>query len=434
MALKDSFPRVPGPGRKRILIRQLTALAVIAVFVAGAIVFIRSRNGDSDGGARTLRLPAATETGDGPVSHISFLQRLIPPATERASGPAAPRSLADLARRLPLERAVAQVFLLGMNGKDSSAPIFQELKRLDIGGLVLDGRNYDSAQQLAGLTGQLRTAARRARHLPPWLMAEQDGGDYSQFPDLPPAHAPGDFRKPADAAAAMTGAVRTLKALGLNGLLEPDLDVSGADGALGTQAPSDDPNAVADYARRTVASCRKLSILCAAKHFPGIGSASTPTDEGPAQIGLPISQLMQRDVVPFQAAIKAGISALVVGEGLYEPDSFVTPAALSSNIIQGLLRKRLRFGGLAITDDLADPGVSSFAQIPDAAVAAVKAGADMVYVSGGLSDQEAAYTAVLNAVRSGQISETRLRQSLLRVLLAKRGYRLLVARALKKVG
>jgi beta-N-acetylhexosaminidase len=134
---------------------------------------------------------------------------------------------------------------------------------------------------------------------------------------------------------------------------------------------------------------------------------------------------MSRDVVPFAAAIKAKIPGIVVGEGLYETDDFVTPAALSTKIIDGLLRKRLRFGGVAITDDLADPGVSSFAQIPDAAIDAVKAGADMVFISGGLSDQEAAYTAVLNAVRSGEIPESRVRQALLRVLLTKSGYGLI---------
>src|SRR5205814_578628 len=81
-----------------------------------------------------------------------------------------------------------------------------------------------------------------------------------------------------------------------------------------------------------------------------------------------------------------------------EPDSVVAPAALSTAVIDNLLRKRLRFGGLAITDDLADPGVSTFAQVPDAAVQALQAGADMVYISGDLGDQEAAYNAVLNAV------------------------------------
>jgi beta-N-acetylhexosaminidase len=430
MAVKDSFQPVrgPRPSRRRILIRQITAIVAVAVIAGAAIWFIRSR-GDDGTSTTSLNLPAATGNGDGPASRVSFLERLIPPPPSRVSGPAAPRSLADLARRLPLERAVAQLFMFGFSGKDSTAPIFQELKRLDIGGLVLDGGNYDSAQQLAALSGQLTAAAASAKHLPPWVMAEQDGGDYSQFPDLPPAQPAGGYKGAADAAAAFTSAATTLKALGLNGLLEPDLDVAGGSevpSAPGAQALSDDPDEVADYARRTVAACRQLKILCAAKHFPGLGSASTPTDEGTAQVGLPLDQLIQRDVVPFQAAVKAGISAILVGEGLYEPDDFVTPAALSSKIIGNLLRKRLRFGGLAITDDLSDPGVSSLSQIPDAAVDAIKAGADMVYISGELSDQEAAYTAVMNAVRSGEITEAQVRQSLLRVLVAKGGYGLLV--------
>jgi beta-N-acetylhexosaminidase len=419
MAPKDSF---------RAMRRRIAAIVVLAVVVAVGIVVVRSHSGSK---AETLTLPAATGDGDsGPATHVSFLEKLIPPPAEKIpSGPAAPRSIADLARRLPLDRAVAQLFLLGFTGKDSTAPIFQELQMRDVGGLVLDGRNYDSAQQLAALTAGLSATAKNAQHVPPWLMAEQDGGDYSQFADLPPTHPPGDFHDARGAAAAMTEAATTLRSLGINGLLEPDLDVSAADGVLGKQAFSEDPSAVADYARRVVASCRQLRLFCAAKHFPGIGAADTPTDEGSAQVGLSMAQLMQRDVVPFAAAIKAGIPGLVVGEGLYEPDSFVTPAALSSNIIGGLMRKRLRFGGLAITDDLADPGVSSFAQIPDAAVEAIKAGADMVYISGGLSDQEAAYAAVLNAVRSGNLPETRVRQALLRVLLTKQGYGLIVAQS-----
>lgn len=426
MAVKDSFPAV----RRRVLIRQLVAVLAIAVVVGGTIAFIRSRGGDNAG--TTLELPAATGNGDGPASRISFLERLIPPPPERVSGPAAPRSLADLARRLPLDRAVAQLFLFGFRGKDASAPIFQELQRLDIGGLVVDGGNYDSAQQLAGLISQLTAAAANSKHLPPWVLAEQDGGDYSQFTDLPPALAPAGYKQSAqNAAAAMAGAATTLKALGINGLLEPDLDVSDIESPLGTRAFSDDPDAVADYARRTIAACRQLVMLCAPKHFPGIGAADNVTDEGTAQVGLSLNQLIARDVVPFEAAIKAGVSAIVVGEGLYEPDDFVTPAALSQKIIGDLLRKRLRFGGLAITDDLADPGVSSLAQIPDAAVQAIKAGADMVWISGELSDQEAAYTAVLNAVRRGEISEERVRQSLLRVLVAKGGYSLLVTQTRK---
>jgi beta-N-acetylhexosaminidase len=370
--------------------------------------------------------PAAGDGQSEPASHVSFLQKLIPPAPRRVSGPAVPRSIADLARRMPLERAVAQLFLLGFDGKDSTAPIFTELQRLELGGVVFDGRNYTSPQQLAGLAGEVSAVATRAGHVPAWVMAEQDGGDYSQFPDLPPLQAPGDFHTAAGASTALVEGITALKALGFNGMLEPDLDVSGQDGsAVGTQALSQDPAVVADYARRTVAACLALRMFCAAKHFPGIGAASSPTDQGPAQVGLSLAALERRDVVPFAAAIKAGIPGILVGEGLYEPDSFVTPAALSKAIIGDLLRKRLRFGGLAITDDLADPGVSTFAPAPDAAVQALQAGADMVYISGSLGDQEAAYTAVLNAARSGKVSEARVRQALLRVLLTKQGYGLL---------
>jgi beta-N-acetylhexosaminidase len=421
MAVKDSFQRMR-PSRRRIVMRQLVGIAVLALLAGGVLVALT--RGDDTPVERVLP-PAGGGGSSGPASHVSFLQRLIPPPPSAVKGPAAPRSIADLARRLPLERAVAQLFLLGFTGKDATAPVFGQLKRLDIGGLVVDGRNYDNAQQLAGLSGQLKAAATNAAHLPPWILAEQDGGDYSQFSDLPPTHPPGDFHSAAGAAAALAEAATTLKALGVNGLLEPALDVSGESGALGARAFSGDPALVADYARRSVAACRQLALFCAAKHFPGIGAADIPTDEGPAQIGLSAAQLEQRDLVPFAAAVKAGIPAIVVGEGLYEPDNFVTPAALSQRMIGGLLRKRLRFGGVAMTDDLADPGVSSFAQIPDAAVQAVKAGADMVYISGALSDQEAAYTAVLNATRRGAIPEARVRQALLRVLITKRGYGLL---------
>jgi beta-N-acetylhexosaminidase len=422
MAVKDSFQRMR-PSRKRIVVRQLVGIAVLALLAGGGVVALT--RGDDKPVPRVLPPAAGDGSSSGPASHVSFLQRLIPPPPSAVKGPAAPRSIADLARRLPLDRAVAQLFLLGFSGKDATAPVFEELKRLDVGGVVVDGRNYDNAQQLAGLTGQLAAATTNATHLPPWIMAEQDGGDYSQFTDLPPTHPPGDFHSAAGAAAALTEAATTLKALGVNGLLEPALDVSGASGALGPRAFSGDPARVADYARRTVAACRQLTLFCAAKHFPGIGAADIPTDEGPAQVGLSAAQLAQRDLVPFAAAVKAGIPGIVVGEGLYEPDNFVTPAALSQKMIGGLLRKQLRFGGVAITDDLADPGVSSFAQVPDAAVQAIKAGADMVYISGALSDQEAAYTAVLNATRSGAIPEARVREALLRVLITKRGYGLL---------
>ena len=90
-----------------------------------------------------------------------------------------------------------------------------------------------------------------------------------------------------------------------------------------------------------------------------------------------------------------------------------------------LLRRDLHFKGVAITDDLADPAITAIHTVPDAAVRAVRVGVDMLYISGGVGDQQAAYVAVLRAVRRGRIPRRRLNQAVGRILLAKQDYDLI---------
>ena len=371
--------------------------------------------------------PEASGRGSERRATTSFLSQLIPPEREEVSGPRVPRSLGDLAKRLPIDRAVAQLFVFGFEGKDLGGPVFEELRRLDLGGVMLQGRNYSDPQQLAAMAGEFGVVARGAGHIPPWVFAEQDGGELSPFPELPPAAAPGEFDSVDEAAAAVGEAAVALRALGISGLLAPSLNVQPGEsgGVLGAQPFPGEPAEVADYGAAVAKSCRDARMLCAGKHFPGLGAASLPTDEGPAQVGLSMEQLGARDLVPFRNAFRAGLPAVVIGHGLYELDDFVTPASISSRVIGGLLRRRMRFDGVAMTDDLADPGVSTFAPVPEAAVQAVQAGADLIYISGPLGEQVAAYTAVLDAVRRGEIGTDRVRRSLMRLVLAKRAVGLL---------
>src|SRR6185295_12505596 len=104
----------------------------------------------------------------------SFLTRIIPAQadTEPAqTGPQVPSSVADLARRLPLERKVAQLFLFGFQGTDLNAEIFQRLRRLDLGGIVLDKANYTGDPSLLGqMGGEARVISQQERHVPPWVL------------------------------------------------------------------------------------------------------------------------------------------------------------------------------------------------------------------------------------------------------------------------
>ena len=397
----------------------MVALAVLAA-AAGALV---ARDGDEGDGT----VPEAGRQAPG--GRASFLARVIPPPPaprDESAGKGVPRSVRELAGRLPLERKVAQLFLLGFAGQDLTGPIFRQFRRLDIGGMVIGPDNYAGPQQLAQLAGEAIVISRQERNVPPFVMAAQEGGEFNSFPDLPPPTAAADLPDVETAVREAELAGGTLKPLGVNGVLGPVVDVGLADDpAVGARAFSDQPGRVAAYARAVVEAYRRTKVFAAAKHFPGLGSASQPTEEGPANVGLSLAELRRRDLVPFRAAIKAGVPGVLVGHGLYAADDFVTPASLSRRITTGLLKRELGFKGVAIADDLADPPISALSDVPEAAVTALKAGADMLYVSGSAGDQQAAYVTVLRAARSGEIPRKRLNDALARVLSAKRDYGLI---------
>ena len=391
----------------------LVAMAVVGV---GGALALRSGGGK----APLLLPPASGAAGGGPVSHRSFLERVIPTPAERTTGPAVPRNLTDLAHRLPLERKVAELFIFGFTGTGPSAPIFGDLAKLDIGALSITADNYSDPQQLVSLTSFATRMARRHGHVPPWLLTEQDGGDFSELSDFPPTDAPSDIKSINQAAAEAAQAAASLRRLGINGVLGPDVDVdTGEGGAYSKLAYSDVPAEVARYTGVTVEAYAREKMLTTPKHFPGLGAAAQPTDDGPANVGLSLQQLAARDLVPFKAAFSSGSQGVMLGHGLYSTDDFVTPASQSTTLATTVLRQDMRFNGVAVTDDLESPAIAGSQSVPDAAVAAIKAGADMVWISGPRSDQTAAYLAVLNAARHGEISADRIESAVLRILQTK---------------
>ena len=116
---------------------------------------------------------------------------------------------------------------------------------------------------------------------------------------------------------------------------------------------------------------------------------------------------------------------MVLSHALYPMNDFTVPGSLSRVVATDLLRGGVGFEGVAITDDLADPAITVAYSVPDAAVRAVRAGADMLFISGPAGDQQAAYATVLRAARRGRIPRRRLDEAIGRILVAKRNYGLI---------
>ena len=397
-------------------------VAVVALGAAIAGVMVGARQGDE------AERGAVMGRAERPLEQVSFLAKIIPArgGRDRARGPRVPRSVADLARRLPVERKVAQLFLFGFEGTDLNAEIFRRLRRLDLGGIVLARSNYADPALLGQLGGEARVIAADEGHVPPWVLATQDGGEFNSLPGLPPPQAPADLNSADEAEVQASRTATTLRGLNVTGVLGPVADVGSESGsALGARVYSDDPEEVAGYADAVVHAYRGARLFSAAKHFPGLGAADQSTALGPATVGLELDELRERDLLPFRAAIEAGVPGVVLSHALYPVNDFTQPGSLSRSIATDLLRRELGFAGVAITDDLADPAISTTYSVPEAAVLALTAGADMLFVSGPDGDQQAAYAAVLRAVRSGRIPRRRLDQALQRVLFVKEDYGLI---------
>jgi beta-N-acetylhexosaminidase len=391
------------------------AVAILAlVTLSGIAIGTYNLVRDDDPGVEAVFNPGPEQLPARP----SVLARYIPPAARTARIPGPVVRLAD---RLSLEDKVAQLFIFSFEGQDVSSPVMGKLARMNLGGLLLRKQNYQSFEQLRALTDEMLAVARRSRHVNPLFVVAQEGAEFSPFPDLPPEFAPADLQNPREAATSARDTGDALRDAGVTAILAPDIDVGPEDGgAVGARAYSDDAQEVAAFATAQVRGFREAGILAAAKHFPGLGSGSQPTAEGPSTVGFSLEELRERDLVPFRAAIRAGVPAILVGHGVYGVDDFVRPASLSPTITNDLLRGELGFNGAAIADDLAAPAVTATRRIPQSAVEAVSAGADMVILSGLPSDQDAAYRAVLTAVRREVISERRLNEAVRRSLVVKR--------------
>jgi beta-N-acetylhexosaminidase len=209
------------------------------------------------------------------------------------------------------------------------------------------------------------------------------------------------------------------RAAGIHWIFAPDADVNDnpANPIINIRAFGEEPDRVADFATQFIRGIEENGALATAKHFPGHGDVSTDS-----HLSLPVvpdrKELESNELVPFRAAISAGVSSIMpghLGVPVLEPDITV-PASLSRNIVTGLLRDEMKFRGLVVTDAMDMGGVTSLYPPDEAAVRAVEAGADIVLQP---PVPNAALAGLERAITSGRLSEKRIDESVRRILQAK---------------
>jgi len=280
-----------------------------------------------------------------------------------------------------------------------------------MGGVVLLGNGWLTRHTAATFTAELQNAA-CTRGEPLLIAVDQEGGIVRRLAWAPPTEAPDQMSSSEVAHSQAAGAAAALRSVGIDIDFAPVVDTPGAAGNFeGSRVFSSSRIWNAQMAKAFVGGLQTSGIAATAKHFPGLGLASGNTDKGRIVIRAAASKLHQ-GLLPFQAAVKAGVKLVMVSTAVYPKlDGSKRPAAFSSTIINGLLRKKLGFTGITVTDSLTAPAAD---RIPHTATRAMLAGSDLL-IFGAESASERGYSTLLTDEASSPRLQNRLTQAAARI-------------------
>lgn len=193
-----------------------------------------------------------------------------------------------------------------------------------------------------------------------------------------------------------------------------DVWTNPANTVIGDRAYSDEFGQASELVAAAVRGFTESGVICCVKHFPGHGDTSTDTHEGAAVVDKSLEELRAGEFLPFEAGIEAGVDMVMVGHiTVTAVDD--EPATISHEVITGLLREELGWDGVVVTDSL-DMGALAGYEIGEVCVKYLEAGGDIML---GIPDLAAALTALETAVTEGRLTEQRIDESALRVLMLK---------------
>jgi beta-N-acetylhexosaminidase len=317
---------------------------------------------------------------------------------------------------VPLRSLIGRLVFTGFSGTGMTPNTRHLIRTVGVGGLVIKAYNVTTRSQLRALSEKIRLVAGHRRIL---VGVTQEAGVVDHlngiFPVLP---SPQELASRRPWASRKTGCLlgKQLASVRIDVDMAPVLDVlDRSDAYIGDRSYGRDPDEVASHGAAFIRGIEQAGIFPIAKHFPGLGYVTTDP-----HMDLPVdprglARLQQRDLVPYEAAFDVGVPAVMTAHVLYERIDPGRPASLSRTIGTGLLRERLGFDGLVITDSLGMGGLSG--PVGSRAVRAISAGADMVL----LTDPQVVgdvVAALRHALTTGRISRARVEDALQHVSAA----------------
>jgi beta-N-acetylhexosaminidase len=322
-----------------------------------------------------------------------------------------------------LAQLVGQRLVVAMKGTHPNTPLLARIRAGQVGGVILFSGNIVSKAQVAQVTAALQAAARAGGRPPLLIATDQEGGLVRRIPWAPPKRSAAALGALPTSFSGTAGrkAGAALHAIGINLDLAPVADVPAGPAdfiAQQRRAFSTSRFTVARDAAAFAAGLERAGTLPAMKHFPGLGLATVSTDAAVVRIGASRARLV-RGLLPYQVALRRSLRPVVMLSTAIYPALDDRAAAWSWPIIHGLLRNRLGFHGVTITDSLDTAAAARGLTDPVLALRGAEAGADLLLVTGSQATSKGVYNRLLAAARAGTIPRSHLTASYDRILALK---------------
>ena len=328
-----------------------------------------------------------------------------------------------------LKIKIGQKLIAGFPGYEMNRDFIDAVREYKIGNIILFSRNIKDWVQLKNLCMQIAELVKGETGEDPFIMIDQEGGGVSRIADaqmnVPGQMALAGTADPQMVSRAAEITAQELRSCGINMNLAPVMDInSNPDNPIiGARSYGEDAETVARYGVCAVEGYRKEKVACCLKHFPGHGDTAVDSHLGLPIVNKSLEDLARNELIPFQKGMEAGAPAIMTTHILFpQIESAKIPATMSRAIISGLLREKMGYKGMIISDCMEMNAIAQYYGTVHGAVEAVKAGVDLICISHTVMFAMEAAQQIYQEVQTGRISREEFEQSVARIHAYKEQY------------
>jgi beta-N-acetylhexosaminidase len=318
-----------------------------------------------------------------------------------------------------------QRLMVGFDGTGLNQDLKFLIEHIKVGGVILFARNLETPNQIKDLCFAVQDYARRCGQPPLFIAIDQEGGQvtrlkepFSQFPGNPHMHHEKDAVHFAEVTAA------ELNQVGINMNMAPVMDVAPEDinSIMAKRAFGGDPDWVSRLGIKVIEHMQQNNIMAVAKHFPGIGRTILDSHLDLPVLNDDLAAIERLDLIPFEACIQHGVSGIMLSHIFYPKLDDHWPASLSKYIADDLLRGRLGYDGLVITDDLDMGAITKHYEIRISIQQILAADIDLALICHNGPNIEIAFEQILEEITDSAEMKIRGIESIERIMGLKRKY------------